>query len=66
MNEMEVFQMMIIPIAVIGLVVYYLFKGSGNLPNLNKNNPNELLKERFVNGEIDEQTYLQMKETLKK
>ena len=58
--------MMIIPIVVIGLVLYYGFKGSGNLPNFTKNDPNEMLKERFVNGEIDEQTYLQMKETLKR
>ncbi len=57
--------MMILPIVVVGLVLYYVFKGSGNLSNSNKSDPNELLKERFVKGEIDEQAYLQMKETLK-
>ena len=57
--------MMLLPIVVIGLVLYYGFRGTGNLPNFNKSDPNELLKERFVKGEIDEQTYLQMKETLK-
>lgn len=57
--------MMLLPIVVIGLVLYYVFRGTGNLPNFTKSDPNELLKERFVNGEIDEQTYLQMKETLK-
>ena len=47
-----------------GFLIYYLFKnGSFNTPA--GKNPEELLKERFVNGEIDEATYLQMKETLK-
>ena len=58
--------MMIIPIVVIGLVLYYGFRGTVNAPNFYKKDPNETLKERFVNGEIDEQTYLQMKETLKR
>lgn len=56
---------MIIPIAIIGLVLYYGFKGTGNSSNFSRNDPNAMLKERFVKGEIDEQTYLQMKETLK-
>jgi uncharacterized membrane protein len=62
---MEVFQMMIIPIVVIGLVLYYGFRGTVDLPKFAKNDPNEMLKERFVTGELDEATYLQMKETLK-
>ncbi len=58
--------MMIILVVVVGLVLYYGFNGNGKLPSFQKNDPNEMLKERFVNGEIDEQTYLQMKETLKR
>jgi uncharacterized membrane protein len=57
---------MLLPIVVIGFLLYYGFNGKGNVPNFHRNDPNELLKERFVNGEIDEQTYLQMKETLKR
>ena len=34
--------------------------------NKNKKSPEEILKERFVNGEIDEETYLKMKDTLNK
>jgi len=57
--------MMIIFIVVIGVVLYYAFEGKGNLDIFDKTDPNEMLKKKFVNGEIDEQTYLQMKETLK-
>lgn len=57
--------MMIILVVVIGLVLYYGFNGKGNIPSFQKNDPTEMLKQRFVNGEIDEATYLQMKETLK-
>lgn len=57
---------MMILIVVIALVLYYESKDTGNGPNFHKNDPNEMLKERFVNGEIDEETYLQMKETLKR
>jgi uncharacterized membrane protein len=58
--------MMILPILVIGLVLYYVFKGSRNLSNFNNNDPAEILKARYVNGEIDEQTYLEMKETIRR
>jgi uncharacterized membrane protein len=34
--------------------------------NQKKKSPEEILKERFVNGEIGEETYLKMKETLNK
>ncbi|HHX62204.1 MAG TPA: hypothetical protein GX707_16065 [Epulopiscium sp.] len=57
---------MMILIGVIGLVLYYGFQDTGNGSNVHRNDPNEMLKERFVNGEINEQTYLQMKETLKR
>ena len=39
-------------------------KSTITLPN--SKSPEDLLKERFVNGEIDEETYLKMKETLKR
>ncbi len=58
--------MMLISVVVIGLVLYYMFRETENAPSFYKKDPNEMLKERFVKGEIDEQTYLQMKETLKK
>jgi uncharacterized membrane protein len=35
------------------------------LTTLGKESAEERLKTRFVNGEIDEKTYLQMKETIK-
>ncbi|SHJ83442.1 hypothetical protein SAMN02745751_03489 [Dethiosulfatibacter aminovorans DSM 17477] len=55
--------MFIFPI-LIGVVLYYFY--SNNKENLIGNkSPEDILKERFINGEIDEATYLQMKETLK-
>lgn len=58
--------MMFLPIIIIGLVLYYGFNGSEKFPVSKKNDPIELLKERFVRGEIDEKTYDQMREVLKK
>jgi len=58
--------MMIIVVVVIALVIYYGFNGKGQATGFLKSDANEMLKERFVKGEIDEQTYLQMKETLKR
>lgn len=57
--------MWLIVIIVIGYVYYSNKNGSSSFGIGNKNS-DELLKERFVKGEIDESTYLQMKETLKK
>jgi len=45
-------------------LIYYLYQNRSLRTSTGKN-PEELLKERFVNGEIDEATYLQMKKTLK-
>lgn len=53
--------MMIIGLAVIIFVIYY--SSGKRLPGTNK--AEDTLKERFVNGEIDEETYLKMKKTLK-
>ena len=48
-----------------GVVVYFLVKGRKiNLSG--SSDAEEALKRRYVNGEIDEETYLKMKETIKK
>lgn len=51
--------MMILFLILIGLAVYYLVKNDGQADNRNKNNKNavEVLKLRYVNGEIDQETY---------
>jgi len=58
----------ILVLVVVGIALYYLFTGNGRssitLPN--SKSAEEKLKERFVNGEIDEATYMRMKETLKR
>lgn len=59
--------MMFIWLLGIGVLVYYVFlnqdKGKALLGG--SKSPEDQLKERFVKGEIDEKTYLQMKETIK-
>lgn len=59
--------MMWILVILVIAVVYYSTnqKGTGAL-QIGKKTPEELLKERFVKGEIDESTYLQMKDTLQR
>lgn len=54
--------MMILVWLIIGFGVYYLLKNntSNSLNNRCKNNSEELLKQRYVNGEIDEETYKRM------
>jgi len=44
----------------IGIIVYFIFKEKGESLT-NKNNAQTRLKQRFVNGEIEEETYLRMK-----
>ena len=58
--------MMFIPILIIVLV--YLFVSGDGKKVLSKydDSSERILKERFVNGEIDEETYLRMKSVLKK
>lgn len=61
--------MMILFLVLIGFGIYYFIKNDTNSyysMNQKKKSPEEILKERFVNGEIDEETYLKMKETLNK
>jgi putative membrane protein len=48
----------------IGVIVYYVFiKDSKSSSGLHAE---DILKQRYVNGEIDETTYNRMKETLRK
>lgn len=57
--------MFVFPV-LIGVLLYFMYR-SINDRNLNTDkSAEEILKERFVNGEIDEATYTHMKETLKK
>lgn len=57
--------MMFIGWLIIGLIIYSFFKEKGT-SFINIDNAESKLKERYVNGEIDEETYLRMKETIKK
>lgn len=61
--------MMIILLIGICVFMYFIFfngqTGKGHFTKLDKESAEDKLKMRFVNGEIDEKTYLQMKETLK-
>lgn len=61
--------MMILEFLVIGFLVYYAITSKNNNKNAHsqrRKTPEEIVKERFVMGEIDEETYFQMIETLKK
>jgi len=56
--------MMILLLVLIGFAVYYMTKNGGQAESRNKNQRDsvEVLKLRYVSGEIDEETY---KRTLK-
>ncbi len=60
---------MLILVVGIGILLYYIFFNdkisNGSLTFPGKESSEDQLKTRFVNGEIDEKTYLQMKETIK-
>lgn len=61
--------MMILFLILIGFVAYYFMKNNTSnccKTHETKKTPEEILNERFVNGEIDEETYLKMKNTLNK
>ena len=51
--------MMILFWVLIGIAIYYLIKDDNNEKQMKKtkNNAEEVLKLRFVNGEIDQETY---------
>lgn len=47
---------------IILIIAYYMFaNGKENVFNSNGNSSKGILNKRFVNGEIDEKTYLAMK-----
>ncbi len=55
--------MMFIGWIAIGLVVYYVLKDNKTFSN-KSSEAEELVKHRFIKGEIDEETYLRMKKML--
>lgn len=54
--------MMIFIVLIIGFGIYYIYKNSGNvnLNRYNEKNSEEVLKLRYVDGEIDDETYKRM------
>jgi uncharacterized membrane protein len=56
---------MIFVLVLILIVVYFMFKDDKINFNTNQNNPEQKLKERYINGEIDEETYLKMKSVIR-
>lgn len=56
--------MMIFGWLIIGFIIYHLLKDRGTSFINTDNNAEARLKERYVNGEIDEETYLRMKKTI--
>ncbi len=59
--------MMILILVLIGFAVYYLVKNGGQAENKQKSKKDavDILKLRYVNGEIDEETYKKTIEVLK-
>lgn len=49
---------------IIGVLLYYAFTGNGTLKTVN-DNALSTLKRRYANGEIDEETYIKMKNVIK-
>lgn len=58
--------MMILIVVLVGFAVYYLTKNSGQAESkqINKKNAVDTLKLRYVNGEIDQETYKRTLEVL--
>lgn len=63
----EVIKMMLIIVVLIGVGVYYLVKHQGNINTIfnHESDAEKILQHRYVNGEIDEETYLKMINTIK-
>jgi putative membrane protein len=55
--------MFLFPIA-IGLIIYFFFYKKDGIKFPNSNSSKEKLKEKYINGEIDEETYLKMKKII--
>lgn len=60
--------MMIFPWLIICIVIYLIYSKDGfkSISSKVKQSPVDILKIRYVSGEIDEGTYIDMKETLNK
>ncbi|MFA9422278.1 MAG: SHOCT domain-containing protein [Sedimentibacter sp.] len=59
--------MMIILVLIIGFGIYYIYKNNTVLDNDNKeNNAEDILRQRYVNGEIDDETFARMIKVIKK
>jgi len=59
--------MIILTLALIGLLIYLIMKDDGKLPGKSRaqQDPVAILKIRYANGEIDEETYLRILKNLK-
>lgn len=59
--------MYILILLLIGAAIYFLAvnRGSKSFKMPGRKSPQEILDERFANGEIDEETYRKMKEAMK-
>jgi uncharacterized membrane protein len=59
----------LIGLAIIGVILYFVFRNKGDWTNKDSQKPDEsveLLKQRYINGEIDEEQYKKMLEVLKR
>lgn len=58
--------MMLIPILLVVLVYYLLTSDKKSISIKSEDNAESILKERYVNGEIDEETFRKMRSVIKK
>lgn len=58
--------MMLVPILLIVLVYYLLTSDKKSISINSQDNAESILKERYVNGEIDEETFRKMRSVIKK
>ena len=58
--------MMLVPILLIVLVYYLLTSDKKSISIKSEDNAEIILKERYVNGEIDEETFRKMRSVIKK
>ncbi len=57
--------MFIFGIVIVGLIVFIIFHNGHRKINFHgRKTPEDTLRERFARGEIDEKTFMKMKETL--
>lgn len=57
--------MMGIGIILVGVLIYFLVKNRNGLKYADKESPLELLQKRFINGEINREEFIEMKNILK-